>query len=221
MSAIRVLRFLSRNRFKRTHTGAGTSWARRVQSGSLVMMLASVSETSSREKARVAVSISYSTHPNAHTSDRLSAGRPFACSGDTYAAVPRIMPTLVTREHHRKCATDLEIEHDFSSAGVHLSSDRNTAVICHSTIAPPLRLTTVPDIALAWSDATNTATLASSASVVKRLRCVMLSIRARYAARVMLAALANFSKFSRIVPVSGIAFGMRHTTRIPCGASSA
>jgi len=46
-----------------------------------------------------------------------------------------------------------------------------------STMVPPLRLTTVPVIALAWSDATKAATLASSASVVIRLRCVMLSCR--------------------------------------------
>ncbi len=54
--------------------------------------------------------------------------------------------------------------------------------ICHSrpqsTMAPPLRLATVPVIALAWSDARNAAALASSASVVRRLRCVMLSRRA-------------------------------------------
>src|SRR5262249_23685986 len=91
----------------------------------------------------------------------------------------------------------------------------------HSTTVPPLRLTTVPVRALARSDAMKTATLASSASVVRRPRCVVLSNRARYSARVMPAAFANFSKLSRIVPVSGIAFGMRHTTRTPRGASSA
>src|SRR5262249_12524586 len=80
---------------------------------------------------------------------------------------------------------------------------------------------TVPVIALAWSDARNAAVLASSSSVVRRLRCVVLSIRARYSAGVMPAALANFSKFSWIVPVSGIAFGIRQTTRTPSGASSA
>src|SRR5262245_43478745 len=91
----------------------------------------------------------------------------------------------------------------------------------HSTMVPPLRLTTVPVIPLAWSDATNAATLASSSSVVRRLRCVPLSIRARYSAGVTPAAVANFLKFSRIVAVSGIAFGIRHTTRNPCEASSA
>ncbi len=38
------------------------------------------------------VSISYSTTPNAQMSDRLSTGRPRACSGAMYAAVPRMTP---------------------------------------------------------------------------------------------------------------------------------
>jgi thioester reductase-like protein len=38
----------------------------------------------------------------------------------------------------------------------------------HSTMAPPLRLATVPVIALASTDAVKTATSASSASVVRR-----------------------------------------------------
>ena len=59
--------------------------------------------------------------------------------------------------------------------GPRRGSDRTAP---HSTMVPPLRLTTVPVIALAWSDATNAATLASSASVVRRLRCDMLSKRA-------------------------------------------
>ncbi len=37
----------------------------------------------------------YNTAPNAHTSLRLSTVRPFACSGDMYAAVPRIIPACV------------------------------------------------------------------------------------------------------------------------------
>ena len=53
-----------------------------------------MSETSSPGKARRPVNISYSTHPNAQTSLRLSTARPFACSGLMYAAVPRIIPTL-------------------------------------------------------------------------------------------------------------------------------
>src|SRR5438128_3920227 len=42
--------------------------------------------------ARVPVNISYRTAPNAHTSVRLSTAFPRACSGDMYAAVPRITP---------------------------------------------------------------------------------------------------------------------------------
>ena len=50
---------------------------------------------SSPSKARRPVSISYSTQPNAQMSLRLSASRPFACSGDIYAAVPSRTPTPV------------------------------------------------------------------------------------------------------------------------------
>ena len=45
--------------------------------------------------ARLPVGVSKSTQPNTQTSLRLSAGLPFACSGDIYAAVPRIMPIAV------------------------------------------------------------------------------------------------------------------------------
>ena len=38
------------------------------------------------------VNISYTTTPKEKTSLRWSAGNPFACSGDMYAAVPRMMP---------------------------------------------------------------------------------------------------------------------------------
>ena len=55
---------------------------KRSQRGSRVSTCAIVSETSSPAKVRVPVSISYSTHPNAQMSLRLSAGFPFACSGD-------------------------------------------------------------------------------------------------------------------------------------------
>ena len=48
-------------------------------------------------EAGTPVSISYSTHPNAQMSVRWSTGRPRACSGDMYAAVPRIMPACVSR----------------------------------------------------------------------------------------------------------------------------
>src|SRR4030095_16028406 len=52
--------------------------------------------TSSPSTPRFPVSISNRTQPKAQTSQRLSAGRPFACSGLMYAAVPRITPTPVT-----------------------------------------------------------------------------------------------------------------------------
>ena len=60
---------------------AGRSDGSAFQSGSLLSTAASVSETSSPSNARLPVSISKSTQPNAQTSLRLSAGRPFACSG--------------------------------------------------------------------------------------------------------------------------------------------
>jgi hypothetical protein len=66
------------------------------QSGSLFNTLASTSETSSPSNARVPVSISNSTHPNAHMSLRRSAGLPRACSGLMYAAVPSIIPAPVS-----------------------------------------------------------------------------------------------------------------------------
>ncbi len=41
------------------------------------------------------VSISTSTTPNAQMSARRSTGLPLACSGDMYAAVPRMTPCIV------------------------------------------------------------------------------------------------------------------------------
>ena len=66
-----------------------------VQSGSLLMTATSTSVTSSPWKARRPVSISFSTHPNAQMSARLSMAFPRACSGDMYAAVPRMRPSWV------------------------------------------------------------------------------------------------------------------------------
>ena len=65
--------------------------------GSLEKIRPSVSATDSPSNARRPVSISCSTTPKAQMSARLSAGRPLACSGDMYAAVPRIMPICVAR----------------------------------------------------------------------------------------------------------------------------
>ena len=41
------------------------------------------------------MSNSYTTTPNDHTSERLSAVFPRACSGDMYAAVPNTVPAKV------------------------------------------------------------------------------------------------------------------------------
>src|SRR5215510_14539895 len=71
----------------------GTEGGSARQYGSPRSTAASVSDTSLPSNARLPVSISNSTHPNAQMSLRLSAGRPFACSGDIYAAVPRRTPT--------------------------------------------------------------------------------------------------------------------------------
>ena len=59
------------------------------------MIAASVSVTVSPANGRRPVNISQNTTPNAQTSDRLSTGRPRACSGLIYAAVPRITPCTV------------------------------------------------------------------------------------------------------------------------------
>jgi hypothetical protein len=55
-----------------------------------------VSVTSAPSNARREVGISYSTHPNAQMSERLSASLPFACSGLMYAALPINVPTPIT-----------------------------------------------------------------------------------------------------------------------------
>ncbi len=58
---------------------------------------ASTSLTVSPSNSRRPVSISKSTTPKAQTSARLSTACPRACSGDMYAAVPRIRPAAVPR----------------------------------------------------------------------------------------------------------------------------
>src|SRR5262245_13587706 len=55
-----------------------------------------VSDVVSPANAARPVNSSYSTHPNAQMSVRLSAGLPRACSGDMYAGVPSNTPTPVT-----------------------------------------------------------------------------------------------------------------------------
>ena len=76
-------------------TRGGTSAGKAVHSGSPRTIAASVSVMSSPGNARLPVSISNSTQPKAQMSVRRSSGRPRACSGDIYAAVPRIIPAAV------------------------------------------------------------------------------------------------------------------------------
>ncbi len=79
----RSLSFASRCRhFRRTLlTPAGVWSGSAAQSGSFDRTETSVSLTVSPSKARFPVSISYSTHPKAQTSVRLSTALPRACSG--------------------------------------------------------------------------------------------------------------------------------------------
>ena len=76
-------------------TDAGVSFLNRVRSGVRSMIAAITSEAVSPSKARLPVSISNSTQPNAQMSVRLSMRLPRACSGLMYAAVPRINPSSV------------------------------------------------------------------------------------------------------------------------------
>ena len=66
-----------------------------VQSGSLSMTAAIVSVSVARPNAGRPVNISYNTQPNAQMSVCASTRCPRACSGDMYAAVPRIIPASV------------------------------------------------------------------------------------------------------------------------------
>ena len=95
MSPIRCLRSLARHRSTSVRIDGGASGGKAFQSGSRASTEASTSDTSSPSNARLPVSISNRTHPNAQMSLRLSAARPFACSGLMYAAVPRMIPTCV------------------------------------------------------------------------------------------------------------------------------
>ena len=95
MSATRLRRSFSRQRRISARIDPGTLAGNAFQSGSLLSTATITSVTSSPSNGRVPVNISNSTQPKAQRSLRLSAGRPFACSGDMYAAVPRIMPACV------------------------------------------------------------------------------------------------------------------------------
>jgi hypothetical protein len=74
---------------------AGTAAGSAIQSGSSLSTLASVSDTDSPANACLRLNISYSTAPNDQMSERRSATLPLACSGDMYAAVPKIIPLSV------------------------------------------------------------------------------------------------------------------------------
>ncbi len=86
-----------RQRWRRARTGFGVVAGSRFQSGSALMISASVSVTLSPLNAMVPANISKRTHPKPQMSARRSTGRPFACSGGMYAAVPMMTPACVAR----------------------------------------------------------------------------------------------------------------------------
>ncbi len=85
----------ARQRRSTPDTARGTSADSDPQAGSDLMTSARMPVTSSPSNALRPVSISYTTAPSAHTSVRRSTGRPRACSGDMYAAVPTMTPIRV------------------------------------------------------------------------------------------------------------------------------
>src|SRR6185436_5191737 len=98
MSDSRSFRSLVRHRLNRRCTDDGVDAGSVGQSGSPRTTAARISVMLSPGNAIFPVSISKSTQPNAQMSVRLSTGFPFACSGDIYAAVPRISPCCETFE---------------------------------------------------------------------------------------------------------------------------
>ena len=86
-----------RQRWRRVRTGFGVLAGSSFQSGSALMISASVSVTLSPLNAILPANISNRTHPKPQMSARRSTGRPFACSGGMYAAVPRMTPAFVAR----------------------------------------------------------------------------------------------------------------------------
>ena len=95
MSRSRWRGFRSKQRSSRRRSPGGTSAGTASRSISLLSTPASVSATVSLAKSRAPVSISCRTTPNAQMSARRSTFWPLACSGDMYAAVPRITPACV------------------------------------------------------------------------------------------------------------------------------
>jgi hypothetical protein len=84
-----------------------------------------------------------------------------------------------------------------------------------------VRLTVVPVIPLAWSEAKKAAAFAVSARVEPRRAWVLLANVACHCSQVTPNAVARASKASLSVLVSGMPFGRRPTTRMPSGASFA
>jgi hypothetical protein len=78
-----------------------------------------------------------------------------------------------------------------------------------------VKLTEVPVIPLALSEAMKTAMFAIFSSVMSRRAWVLLARNSCHCSQVMPDALARGSKASLIVPVSGMACGRRPTTRMP------
>ena len=95
MSGSRRRSSFSRQRRSKRWMLSGVVAGKSAQSGSRSRIAAMWSETVSPGNAIWPVSISYKTQPNAQTSARLSTALPRACSGDMYAAVPRIIPACV------------------------------------------------------------------------------------------------------------------------------
>jgi hypothetical protein len=82
-----------------------------------------------------------------------------------------------------------------------------------------VKLTVVPVIPLALSEAMKTATLAISASVISRRAWVLLASNSWNRSQVIPDILARASKASLSVPVPGMACARGATTRMPWGAS--
>ena len=80
-SPSRFTRSRSRHRLSRALIAGGTVGGSALQSGFFVNSSASVSVVPSPSNRRRPVNISYSTHPNAQMSVRLSTACPRACSG--------------------------------------------------------------------------------------------------------------------------------------------
>jgi hypothetical protein len=95
MSCKRRFGSLARHSSMTRRTALGVDAGSCVQSGSRSSTTAIVSDMVSPPNARRPASISYSTHPDAQISVRLSTTLPRACSGDMYGAAPSRTPVIV------------------------------------------------------------------------------------------------------------------------------